>query len=75
MSAVTVSTGSRLHFGLLTHRPKSGREFGGVGVMLESPGWTIRVEPRTGHSDNTVNISVDAAAASPVAEQRVRRIV
>jgi len=75
MSAVTVSTGSRLHFGLLTHRPKSGREFGGVGVMLESPGWTIRVETRTGHSDNTVNIFGEAAAASPEAEQRVRHIL
>ncbi len=75
MSAVTVSTGSRLHFGLLTHRPKSGREFGGVGVMLESPSWTIRVEPRTGHSDNTVNISEDAAAVSPDADRRVRHIL
>ena len=75
MSAVTVSTGSRLHFGLLTHRPKSGREFGGVGVMLESPGWTIRIEARTGHSDNAVNVSGDAAAASRDAEQRVRQIL
>ena len=38
-SKVTVTTGSRIHFGLLTHRPQSGREFGGFGVMVDSPGW------------------------------------
>jgi len=38
---VTVTTGARIHFGLLTHRPQSGREFGGVGVMVDSPGWQI----------------------------------
>lgn len=43
LNQVTVRTGARIHFGLLTHRPKSGREFGGVGVMVDSPGWQITV--------------------------------
>lgn len=40
---VTVTTGSRIHFGLLTHRPQSGREFGGVGVMIDSPSWQLKL--------------------------------
>ena len=75
---VTVSTGSRLHFGLLTHRPKSGREFGGVGVMIDSPGWTISASVRNtvagSHSDRIV-VSDSAAATCPETESRVSRIV
>jgi len=41
---VAITTGARLHFGLLTHRPASGREFGGVGVMIEDPGWSLSFE-------------------------------
>lgn len=43
LGEMTVTTGARIHFGLLTHRPQSGREFGGVGVMVDSPGWQIRL--------------------------------
>ena len=35
---VTIQTGARLHFGLLAHRPQTGRHFGGVGLMIDSPG-------------------------------------
>lgn len=42
VARVSVATGSRLHFGLLTHRPVSGREFGGIGVMIDEPGWSLR---------------------------------
>ena len=35
---VTIHTGARLHFGLLAHRPSSGRHFGGAGLMIDSPG-------------------------------------
>ncbi len=35
---VTIQTGARLHFGLLAHRPLSGRHFGGAGLMIDSPG-------------------------------------
>ena len=35
---VTIQTGARLHFGLLAHRPQTGRHFGGAGLMIDSPG-------------------------------------
>lgn len=71
---VTISTGSRLHFGLLTHRPKSGREFGGLGVMIDSPGWTVAASANDSMTDPTedrIVVADSAAAANPEAEQRV----
>jgi beta-RFAP synthase len=45
MNAEThVATGCRLHFGLLSTDPAQGRCFGGLGVMLASPGWKIRIK-------------------------------
>jgi beta-RFAP synthase len=34
-----------LHFGLLSNQPQSGRLFGGVGAMIDSPGFTVAAEP------------------------------
>ncbi len=81
--SVTVTTGARLHFGLLTHRPQSGREFGGLGVMVNSPGWEIRasidnnVTALAGDSTEQVSVAVSdaAAVACPEAAQRVRRTI
>jgi beta-RFAP synthase len=42
---VTIQTGARLHFGLLAHRPKTGRHFGGVGLMIDSPGIHLTATP------------------------------
>ena len=42
---VRISTGCRLHFGLLSVGRSTGRQFGGAGVMLESPGWEIAMSP------------------------------
>ncbi len=39
---VTVQTGARLHFGLLAIDPPRGREFGGIGLMVEAPGFELR---------------------------------
>lgn len=75
MMSVTVSTGSRLHFGLLAHRPESGREFGGVGVMIDSPGWTVQMQVRPGYPGNTVEVAPQAASVSPEAEQRVHSVI
>jgi beta-ribofuranosylaminobenzene 5'-phosphate synthase len=75
---VTVSTGSRLHFGLLTHRPKTGREFGGVGVMVDSPGWTVSVSipGATPDSDSDRIVVADAVVtACPEAERRISNVV
>lgn len=82
--SVTVTTGSRLHFGLLTHRPQSGREFGGLGVMIDSPGWQVavtrttadersRVEASADVNGACVSVSAAAATACPDSEERVRR--
>jgi beta-ribofuranosylaminobenzene 5'-phosphate synthase len=41
MPHVTVTTGARLHFGLLAHAPGAPRRFGGVGLMVERPGFQV----------------------------------
>lgn len=41
ISRVQVTTGARLHFGLLSHHPVGGRRFGGAGLMIDSPGFQI----------------------------------
>lgn len=40
---VMVSTGARLHFGLLTAGNKSGRQYGGLGVMVQEPSCEVIV--------------------------------
>lgn len=75
---VTVSTGSRLHFGLLTHRPATGPEFGGVGVMIDSPGWSVEVSARDLTPDMTTDqiaVSDLADSACPETENRVAAFV
>jgi beta-RFAP synthase len=44
MSAFTVQTGARLHFGLLALQAARGRNFGGVGLMVQAPGCQLSVE-------------------------------
>ncbi len=41
---VTIQTGSRLHFGVLSYQPDSNFHFGGVGVMIDQPGFQLEVE-------------------------------
>ena len=40
-----IRTPSRLHFGLLGWGPRASRQFGGVGLMIDSPGINLVVEP------------------------------
>lgn len=42
---VTVKTGSRLHLGILSWKPESGPNFGGIGLMIDRPGAEISVQP------------------------------
>lgn len=42
---VVVTTGARLHFGLLCGAPDSGWHYGGVGMMVDQPAWRIQVSP------------------------------
>lgn len=44
MNGVEVTTGSRLHFGLLCGAPESGWHYGGIGMMVREPGWHLHVE-------------------------------
>lgn len=46
--SVRIQTGCRLHFGLLAVKEATGRQFGGAGVMLESPGWDLRLSSLPG---------------------------
>jgi beta-ribofuranosylaminobenzene 5'-phosphate synthase len=74
----TVSTGSRIHFGLLTHRPKSGREFGGLGVMVDSPGWTVSVSTpaaTTGSDADQIVVAEAVATACPETERRISNVI
>ena len=48
MTRLRIRTASRLHFGLLGWGPRVVRQFGGVGLMVESPGIEIIAEP-AGH--------------------------
>ncbi|MEX2288471.1 MAG: beta-ribofuranosylaminobenzene 5'-phosphate synthase family protein [Planctomycetaceae bacterium] len=40
---IVVTTGSRLHFGFLSCKPPCDRQFGGAGLMIDSPGYEIAV--------------------------------
>lgn len=42
---VVVRAPTRLHFGLFALASASGRQFGGVGAMVQEPGLRLRVEP------------------------------
>ncbi len=42
---ITITTGARLHFGPLAVRPSSGRQFGGVGMMIDQPRCVVNVAP------------------------------
>jgi beta-RFAP synthase len=42
---IVVTTGARLHFGLFAHGQKGRRQFGGVGAMIDRPGFVIRARP------------------------------
>jgi beta-RFAP synthase len=39
---IVVTTGARLHFGLFAHGQAGYREFGGIGAMIDRPGFVIR---------------------------------
>jgi len=45
MSGVRVTTGSRLHFGLLSRGADGPRRFGGAGLMLEQPSLRVTATP------------------------------
>jgi beta-RFAP synthase len=44
MTRIMAATGARLHFGLILSHPGAGWDFGGIGLMVEKPGWKLVVQ-------------------------------
>ncbi len=65
---VAIRTGSRLHLGLLAHGMTDGPNHGGCGLVLEEPGFTLRLERST---SDRVTTGDDAAGG----EDYVARVV
>lgn len=53
-SQIQISTGARLHFGFLAHAPESARQFGGVGMMIDQPGWKLRLQASRQSGDEII---------------------
>lgn len=69
-NTVTITTGARLHFGPLAAAGTTGGKFGGVGMMITSPGYIV-----TGSIANADVIYGDPSAGTRAAEflNRIRR--
>jgi len=52
ISRIDVTTGSRLHFGLICSKPAAHWRFGGIGVMLRQPAWRLSVTPIAAEKDS-----------------------
>ena len=63
-------TGSRLHFGLLSNQPQSGRLFGGVGAMIDSPRFVVAAQPA-----KTFQIDVTCENTTPEERDEIKRRV
>ena len=48
---VRITTGTRLHWGLLSLAPTTGREFGGIGLMVDAPQFVLSVKESFTGSD------------------------
>ncbi|MEJ7594044.1 MAG: hypothetical protein WKF77_21090 [Planctomycetaceae bacterium] len=51
MTRIDITTGSRLHFGLICSEPGARWRFGGIGVMLRQPAWCLSVTPIVAEKD------------------------
>lgn len=68
-TSVVIRTGSRLHFGLLADRPVAGRQFGGLGVMIASPGWDVSLEVA---AEDHIEFTDDVRKHCPDVGQRIQ---
>lgn len=68
---VIVTTGSRLHWGLLSLAPRTGREFGGLGLMVEEPTLVLSVRSASSQEDQ-ISGSTGSAAKIQAALQVLR---
>jgi len=69
-----VHTGSRLHFGLILGDVATGWVFGGVGLMLQQPGWELQLEPIVAAGGAPESQS-DLVTGSPTAVGRVAALL
>lgn len=67
ITRIDVTTGSRLHFGLICSESAARWRFGGIGVMLRQPAWRLSVTPIAADRD-----SIQATADTC---QRIREVV
>ncbi len=74
MNQLTVTTGSRLHFGLILSADKASWHFGGAGLMVRQPGWTVELS-RAPSSADVVSGSPEAVSRSEVVLKRLREII
>ena len=51
MTRIDISTGARLHFGLICSEPAMRWRFGGIGVMLRQPAWRLSFTPIVADTD------------------------
>jgi beta-ribofuranosylaminobenzene 5'-phosphate synthase len=63
MTGIDITTGSRLHFGLICSPPAANWRFGGIGVMLRHPAWHLSVTP--------ISADLDVIRASDITSQRI----
>lgn len=61
---VTITTGARLHFGPLAVRSEHGPDFGGLGLMVDRPGWVV-----------TMDCAVQDEVRGGAESERIARIV
>ncbi len=60
MTQIDITTGSRLHFGLICNTLHSPWRFGGIGVMLRQPAWRLRVALIAADTD-TIHADMEVA--------------
>lgn len=60
MNRIQICTGARLHFGLILGNPEDGWQFGGIGLMVQRPGWRAVVQRATALNDE-VHASTEAS--------------
>lgn len=72
---IQVRTGARLHFGLILGSDSTGWVFGGVGLMLQQPGWQLALQPTAAAAASATAAAPDCVAGSPETVTRVTTLL
>ena len=74
MNRIDITTGSRLHFGLICSKPATPWRFGGIGVMLRQPAWRLSANLIAAESDTIESdtIESDTIESDDVIARRIR---